>query len=140
MSRPETTDSLRAVLLSLPSRVDILRLDRLWVFPTKQLSGRESGLLVLSLLPTEQFPEDHRQILTLRYESDHARPKAAPPVAVEEQGWAPADRLARVIGGVVARTHEEHDPEEHTLAGDPERWSELLREYGAAVVDRVNGE
>ena len=140
MSGFEASDSLRAVLLSLPGRVPAERIDRLWIFPPKEISGRESGLLVLALLPTADFPEDHRQILTLRYEKDRARPRSAPSLTFIEQGWAPGDRIPRVIGGVVARLEEAEEPEEHSVAGADERWTVLLRHYGVPVVDPNNGE
>ena len=141
MSRYEATDALRAVLLGLPGRVPTVRIDRLWVFPPKEISGRESGLLVLSLLPTDDFPADHRQLITLQYERERARARAAPTVTLTEQGWAPADRIPRVIRGVVNRLEAEaEEPEEHSVAGAGEGWSELLRAYGAQVVDPTNGE
>ena len=140
MSRFEASDSLRAVLLGLPDRVPTERIDRLWVFPPKEISGRESGLLVLALLPTEEFPADHRQLLTLQYEHERARARAAPTVTLTEQGWAPGDRIPRVIRGVVSRLQEEEDPEEHSIGGAGEGWSELLRAYGVQVVDPTNGE
>ena len=140
MSRPEPGDSLRTVLLGLPTRVPAERIDRLWVFPPKEISGRESGLLVLALLPTADFPDDHRQLLTLQYERERARARAAPTVTLTEQGWAPGDRIPRVIRGVVARLEEEEDPEEHAVGGRADGWGELLRAYGAQVVDPTNGE
>jgi hypothetical protein len=136
----EASDALRAVLLSLPTRLPAERIDRLWVFPPKEISGRESGLLVLALLPTGDFPADHRQVVTLEYERERARARAAPTVTLTEQAWAPADRIPRVIRGVVARLEEEQEPEEHAVAGEQARWSALLRHYGAPVVDPTNGE
>jgi hypothetical protein len=136
----EPSDALRSTLLAIPSRIPLERLDRAWIFPPKEISGRESGLLVLALLPTADFPEDHRQILTLRYEKERARPRSAPTLTLIEQGWAPGDRIPRVIGGVVARLEEAQEPEEHSLAGDADRWSALLRHFGASIVDPGNGE
>jgi hypothetical protein len=136
----EASDSLRGVLLSLPSRIPLERLDRLWIFPPKEIAARESGLLVLALLPTADFPEDHRQLLTLRYESERPRARSAPSVTLTEQGWAPADLIPRVIGGVVARLEEAEDPEEHSVGGSTDRWADLLRRYGVPVVDPPNGE
>ena len=140
MSRFKASDSLRAVLLGLPGRLPAERIDRLWVFPPREISGRESGLLVLALLPTEEFPADHRQLLTLQYERERARARAAPTVTLTEQGWAPSERIPRVIRGVVARLEEAQDPEEHFVGGAGEGWGELLRAYGVQVVDPTNGE
>ena len=140
MSRFEASDSLRAVLLGLPTRVPTERIDRLWIFPPKEISGRESGLLVLALLPTGELPAEQRQVVTLRYERDRARPRAAPEVTLTEQGSAPSDRIPRVIRGVLARLEEEEEADEHAVAGDVARWSGLLREYGVQVVDPTNGE
>jgi hypothetical protein len=140
VSRPEPGDSLRAVLLSLPDRLDVGRVDELWIFPTRELAGGESGLIVVSLLPVDPVPPDHRQLLTVEYERERGRPRAAPSVEVTEQGWAPHDRLTRVVSGVTTRLAEERDPVLHSLHGDPEAWTALLREHGAAVIDRPNGE
>jgi hypothetical protein len=140
VSGVEASDSLRAVLRSLPSHLPTERIDRLWVFPPKELSGRESGLLVLSLFPTAEFPADHRQLLTLRYERERARSRAAPAITLAEQGWAPADRIPRVIRGVLARLEADEDPAEHPVVGSADRWAELLREYGVPIVDLTNGE
>jgi hypothetical protein len=140
LSRIEASDALRAVLLGLPGRLPAERIDRLWVFPPKEISGRESGLLVITLLPTDDFPDDHRQLLTLQYERERARARAAPTVTLTEQGWAPSDRIPRVIRGVVARLEEEEDPEEHAVAGKADGWSEMLAAHGVRVVDPTNGE
>ena len=140
MSRFEASDSLRAVLLGLPDRVAAARLDRLWVFPPKEISGRESGLLVLALLPEGDADAGQRHLLTLRYERDRARPRAAPTVTLTEQGSAPADRIPRVIRGVLARLEEGEEPDEHAVAGEQARWEDVLRGYGVQVVDPANGE
>ena len=141
MSGFEATDSLRAVLLGLPDRVPTARLDRLWVFPPKEISGRESGLLVLALLPEDDADAGQRRLLTLRYERERARPRAAPTVTLAEQGSAPADRIPRVIRGVLARLEEgDEDPDEHSVAGERGRWEAVLRAYGVQVVDPPNGE
>lgn len=141
MSGPAPTDALRAVLAGIPARVAVERLDRVWVFPPKEIGSRESGLVVIAALPEEEPVADgHRRLLTLQYDSDRGRPRAAPRVIVTEQGSAPPDRIPRVIAGVVARLSEQEEPAEHPVGGCAEEWHRLLEAYGIPVVDRANGE
>lgn len=109
-------------------------IDRVWIFPPRDLGDRESGLLVLSLFDIDP---DRRTILTLRYSASGA---AEPRIdAVAEQGTAPADRVQRVIDGVLRRLGDEgEDPVAGAIGGDRERWSDFLGSLGA--VDPSSGE
>jgi hypothetical protein len=139
---PPLSDALRAALLALPEHVPLARLDRVWIFPPRETGGRESGLLVLALLPEEEpAPAGApRRLLTLRYEADRGRARARPRLELAEQGSAPPDLIPRVIAGVVARLREPDEPAEHALHGSAAAWHALLERYGMRVVDRGNGE
>ena len=142
MTAPPLTDALRAVIASIPGRLPVERLDRLWVFPPKEIGSRESGLVVIAALPDSPHgsADTQRDLLTLRYESDRSRPRAVPRVVVTDQGSAPPDRIPRVIAGVVARLSDSDEPDEHSIRGRADAWRALLEEYGIPVVDRDNGE
>lgn len=136
----ELSEALRAVLADLPRHVPLERLDRVWIFPPKEIGARESGLVVLARLPEPGAAEELHTLLTLQYDSDRGRPRAVPRVVVTDQGSAPPDRIPRVIAGVVARLAEPDEPAEHRLRGERGAWHALLAGYGIPIVDRDNGE
>lgn len=133
MNPHQVTDALRAVLLALPGHLPIEEIQRLWVFPPRELGPRESGLVVAALAtPGAPAHEPHR-IYTVEYDSDRHRPRPDPKLEVTEQGSAPHDRLDRVIAGVLARLGDERDdPDDHEIGGSADRWAALLREYEVA--------
>ena len=140
MTGVQATDALRTLLAGLPDRLPIDRVDRIWVFPPKEIAGQESGLVALSLHSEGASDGDRRQLLTLRYQCPRGRRGAEPTVEVTEQGWAPADRLGRVIGGAVARLSDADDPFEFAVDRQPDRLALLLDLLTGSEVDRANGE
>ena len=66
---------MRGLLRDLPERVPVERLERLWLFAPREIAGKESGLVVLSLLPGPERPEGQRQVVTWRYEAERVRGK-----------------------------------------------------------------
>jgi hypothetical protein len=124
------TSALSAVLYSVPAHAPVDRLDRLWIFAPRDLGNRETGLLVVSLLPLESDEPDQRQILVIRYE---AQGREAPSISVTEEGVAPAERIPRVIAGVVARLDDPDEPVEQVIGGNPEAWLEVLGGEGRHV-------
>ena len=137
MTEPRRSDALRTVLAELPAHLSPDRLERIWIFPPKQIAGRESGLLVLALLPPADGATASRQLVTVRYESQPTRRPTPPQIVVTQEGWVPADRLPRVIAGVMARLGDAEEPSEHEVLGRAEGWAAVLHEYG---VDPGNGE
>ena len=132
--------ALLATLRSIPSRVPIDRLERVWIFPQREFAARKQrGLLVLSIRPPEPYPDDARDLVTIEYEVERAIPPTPPTITATEQGHAPAGRLSRVLHGVISRLGDADEPLEFILDGDPARWAVLLRRYGSEV-DRGNGE
>jgi hypothetical protein len=121
------TDPLRRVLERLPERVPPERIDCLWRFAPRDLNGRESGLLVLSLFDEAEPASPTRELLTLRYEAEAARNEIRVTDTLTSQGRAPADRIPRLIEGVLARLEDEReDPAAEEIRGDPARWALLL--------------
>lgn len=130
---------LAAALAAAAATLRPERVDQVWLFPARALGERESGLAVIALLPEGGERADRRSLWTLRYEAEpdrEAKPgkraKGPPPLVrrdlLEEQGVAPAERLDRIIDGVVRRLGGEggEAPEVREVGGDPTRWAELL--------------
>ncbi|MDP9348562.1 MAG: hypothetical protein M3P24_05395, partial [Gemmatimonadota bacterium] len=82
-----------------------------------------------------------RQVFTLRYEAVTERGKTRRTDALAEQAVAPAERLDRVIEGVLRRLGTETEvPLLRVVEGDRGKWAELLAEGGAVVLDAPNQE
>lgn len=141
---PHLAAALAAAAATLPPE----RVDQVWLFPPRPVGEKESGLAVLALLPAEGERPDSRALFTLRYEAEPekaprpARGKASSVPAVvrrdllEEQGVAPADRLDRIIEGVVRRLgggEGGEAPEVRDVGGSAERWRELLADLDPAA-------
>jgi hypothetical protein len=116
----------RQVLASIPHRLGVERIDRIWIFPPHPARTRETGLLAISLLPPPQHDTSHRTLLTVRYEADPAGGRAIRVADPTEEGSAPPDRINRVIAGVLARSSDPTgDPVLVIIEGDVERWREF---------------
>jgi len=119
---------LHALLLSLATRITVGAIDQLWIFPPRQAGRTESALVVVSAFEGQH--DERRRILTARY---LARRGSDNKVQVEESlmehAVAPADRLPRVIDGVLRRLDDELaslSPSERRIGGDADAWVELL--------------
>lgn len=139
--RPDpATEALRELLARLADRIPPGQIDRLWLFPIRTVGSRESGLVVVSTLsPTDAGGP--RRVLTVRYEIRRTREGVTAAETLAEQGTAPAEHVDRVIAGVIRRLGDDAgQPVPHHIAGDPDRWSELILSLGAAAVDPTSGE
>ena len=139
---PHLAAALAAAAATLPPE----RVDQVWLFPPRTAGEKESGLAVLALLPREGERADRRALCTLRYEAEpdrtaktgkgaRALPRMVRRDLLEEQGIAPADRLDRIIDGVVRRLGGDggvEAPEVRDVGGDPDRWRELLADLDPA--------
>jgi hypothetical protein len=121
------TEPLRRILARLPERIPPERIDSLWRFAPRDLNGRESGLLVLSLFDQAEPAAPTRELITLQYEAETVRNESRVTDLLTSQGRAPADRIPRLIEGVLARLEDEReDPVAEEIRGDPKRWALLL--------------
>ena len=141
MSGREATEAQRQLLLELPGRIALERVDRVWLFGPREVNGRESGLVVLSLLPGDGLAAGLRQVLTWRYEAERVRGKLQRTDTLSEQGWAPADRIPRLIDGVLARLGDaSENPIVESIRGDGRAWTAFLHSMGITRVDSGGGE
>ncbi len=120
--------TLARLLTALAASVPPPSIDRVWLFPPRPLRGGESGLAVLALYA--QLPEatGRRRLVTLRYQT---APGGDVPAEQElvEQGVAPAERIERVVAGVLRRLGGTPEISEVVrIDGDPARWERMLAE------------
>jgi hypothetical protein len=133
MTAAPATAALRHVLAHLAGVAAPGEIDHVWLFAPRDLAGRESGLLVLSLRAGDDASA-HRRLLTVAYESEGGTRELRVSRTVTEQGRAPADRIPRLMQGVLARLRDEPgDPVEESIRFDPARWAALLERHGVGV-------
>lgn len=120
----------------MSDRLDITRVDRVWLFAPRDLNGRESGLLVISLFLDDGSAKGARELATIRYEAEGAGKALRVTDHFTSQGSAPADRIPRLIEGVLDRLGDQREEAVvEEIGGDPERWSDLLARASALAVD-----
>ncbi|HYW08133.1 MAG TPA: hypothetical protein VE913_14315 [Longimicrobium sp.] len=107
-------------------------MDQLWTFPPRTSGARESGLAVLALFAERDARGARRVLLTLRYDAESLRGgKTRRTDALVEEGTVPAERLDRIVDGMVRRLGGGTEtPEVHQVGGDVERWVRLLAHLG----------
>lgn len=132
---------LLAALAGLAKQLPVDTVDELWIFPARRSGEIESVVLVASAF----VPDDaeRRRIvtthLTARREQGRkaARMPAVTPAEsiIVEQGVAPADRIERVVNGVMRRLDEELaalPPRPVKVGGESAAWDALVAEIGEA--------
>ena len=107
-------------------------MDQVWTFPPRIAGTRESGLAVLALFAEPDARGPRRVLLTLRYDAESLRGgKTRRTDALVEEGTVPAERLDRIVDGMVRRLGGGTEtPEVHEVGGDAERWNRLLARVG----------
>ena len=128
--QPALNPNLGAALAALGERAPAERVDLVYLFPAKPLGGeKESGLAVLALTAGEDGRR--REVWTLQYEAERQKGgKVARTDSLLAQGEVPADRVERIIDGVVRRLGGAGAPDVREVRGDPLAWAELLAELG----------
>jgi hypothetical protein len=148
---PGVPTALLQVVTELLQRVSPERVEHLWIFPPLRRGRREHGLVSAGCLPEpgeggarpgeggarsaegRDPPEFRRLLVTLSYRAEETGKGIQLHSRFQEEGEAPADRLPRVMRGVVRRA--EAGPGDPVLvegAGDPERLAAELARLGLA--------
>lgn len=113
----------------------------MWLFPSRQLGARESGLAVLSSFPEGDADGRTRTIHTLQYVAE-PRPSGTPLRTDElaEVGTVPLDRIGRIIEGVLHRLDVPETPEVRETGGNLALWTALLADLSGIALDPANQE
>lgn len=118
--------SLPALLEGIMPRIDVTKIDELYLFPTRRVQGTESTVFVFSVNDTE----DRRRVITAHLRATrNKRGEPAIETNLNEHAIAPAERIPRVIEGVLKRLSEDFaatPPSHCRISGSPERWRELI--------------
>ncbi len=104
--------------------------DQVWIFPPRTVGAKESGLAVLALFAEADARGPRRTLHTLRYEAESLKGGKTRRVDSRvEEGSVPADRLDRIVDGVVRRLGGGMEtPEVRGVGGDPARWARMVAE------------
>lgn len=126
---------LAAALAAAAATLPPERIDRVWLFAPRQTGERETGLAVLAAYERGDTASGRRGVWTLGYEAEQAAGgKSRRTDALTEQAVVPAERVDRVIEGVLRRLGAETEvPAVHAVEGDPRRWAALLTEGGVEL-------
>jgi hypothetical protein len=141
-ARAEAGEAYRAVLDPLEERPGVGAIDRVWAFPPREIRGVPVALIVASAFAEG---EDRRRLLTCRLvvapdEEDGRRRAPETRVEVAQQGEVPAERVRRVLDGVVRRLGEDppaDGPADFAIGGKREAW-ERMREALHAEIEIVS--
>ncbi len=128
------TGPLAAHLGDLAGHIAVESIDQLWIFPTRRVAGAFSTVIVASTYDSDG--PDRRRIFTAHYTVRvDRRGRLSTHASILEHGAAPADRLARLIEGVLRRLDEEllaDPPREVRIEGSAEAWQALLESESSA--------
>ena len=118
--------SLPALLEGLEARIDVTTVDELYLFPTRRVQGVESTVFVFSI----HDHEDRRRVVTAHLRATrNKRGEPAIDAKLDEHATAPAERLPRVIEGVLKRLSEDFaatPPSHCRISGRMDRWRQLI--------------
>jgi len=140
-------EALSRAVTELLVRVSPEAVDRVWLFPPLRKGRREHGLVSASCFPDGSPPPgsppagsagsevrarvDRRVLVTLSYRAEETGKGIQFESRFEEEGEAPADRLPRIMAGVVRRARTgAGEPVSVQGRGDSLRLSEGLGEVG----------
>ncbi|MGQ0815518.1 MAG: hypothetical protein ACT4O1_13855 [Gemmatimonadota bacterium] len=116
--------SLASLIEKLGTQIDVATVDELFVFPMRRVAGVESTVFVLSI----HDPDEKRRVITAHVRATrNKRGEPAIETKLDEQAIIPAERIPRVIEGVLKRLSDDFatPPSVARIAGSRERWTEL---------------
>jgi hypothetical protein len=117
--------SIAALVEKLAAQVDVTTVDELFLFPMRRVAGVESTVFVLSM----HDYNDTRRVVTAHVRA--IRNKRGEPTIetkLDEQAIVPAERVPRVIDGVLRRLKEDFatPPSTASIDRSPERWAAMV--------------
>lgn len=129
MQESPTPEAMGRLLSEVRDRLEVVRIDKVWIFPPLIRGRKEWGLVAVSLAGDDTT---QRSLFLARYTAELQGHGVAFESEMKPEGRVPADRLPRVMDGVVRRSKIRlGDPREVRIEGDQEVFSALLQEFGA---------
>lgn len=120
--------SLPALLEGLAPRLEVGTIDELYLFPTRRVQGVESTVFVFSV----HDAEDRRRVITAHLRATrNKRGEPSIDTKLDEHATTPAERIPRVIDGVLKRLSEDFaatPPSHCRIDGSAGRWQALIEE------------
>lgn len=116
--------SMASLVEKLGTQIDVSTVDELFVFPMRRVAGVESTVFVLST----HDDEDRRRVITAHVRATrNKRGEPSIDTRLDEQAIVPAERIPRVIEGVLRRLKEDFatPPSTARIDRDPARWQQL---------------
>ncbi|MEJ2215801.1 MAG: hypothetical protein P8099_04210 [Gemmatimonadota bacterium] len=122
-----------ALLNELAERLGIAGIDQLWLFPPRRVADAETAVVVVSAFTAAE--DVRRRVFTAHYAAlTDRKGRLEIEEHVEERGLAPAERIGRLVEGVLQRVEDElaaAPPRVARIQGDPARWQELVESLRA---------
>jgi hypothetical protein len=118
-----------AALEGLAEKLPASAIDELWIFPVRRSGNNESTVIVASAFV--EGDDARRRIITAHLTNRQVQGKILAQRMVDEQGIAPAERIGRLVHGVLRRLDEELaalPPREVSIQREPARWDALVQE------------
>lgn len=134
---PGVPEALPRAIRELGSRLGAAAIDSLWIFPPRVRGRREWGLVAAGCFEGGTG----RRLVTARYTAQRTGKGLFLDTRLVDEGVAPADRLPRVMEGVVRRGAEPlGSPLLRELGGEVKAFEALMAEFpGSLFEDDVAG-
>lgn len=127
---------LFALLRSIEAEVGPETIDRVWLFPPRRLKAGETAVVVVSAY--HEAGDDRRRVVAAHYTAPAQATEAR--LELAEFGFAPPDRVGRVVEDVVERFKEEGPPQpprSFPIERHPERWDAMLLELAGKYLEEA---
>lgn len=129
-SESPVPEAVGRVLGVIWERLGPQAVDRVWIFPPLVRGRREYGLVAVSGFTGDS---QRRALFTARYWAELTGKGVEFEAEVKAEGFAPPERLPRVMDGVVRRSDLQlADPREVIIEGDTELFLDLAKSRGWA--------
>lgn len=107
-------------------------IDSLWIFPPRVRGRREWGLVAAGCFESGEG----RRLITARYTAQRTGKGLYLDTQLVDEGVAPADRLPRVMRGVVRRAAEPlGSPRQVEVGGGAEAFESLMADFSPEVFE-----
>ncbi len=131
---PGVPEALPRTLREVGNRLGPGAIDRLWIFPPLVQGRREWGLVAASCFDGRGA----RRLVTARYSAERTGKGLYLDSELLDEGVAPADRLPRVMEGVVKRGPEPlGSPRLVEVEGGVEAFESLMADYDGGLFEET---